>query len=179
MALACAAVVLVGLLGQGFLSAPAPAPSVPPLAAGSEPVSAALPSASTSAAKHAPKSPASATGLVSDPVKALQASLPDNPLNHLRGAGLHDVVVSASSSENIAVVGYLVPTGLGAPYGSARPHSHHWSVSQQALGTGYLAAIFVQTGRSGAAITCRITVDGKVTNVETTSGAYGRAVCLG
>jgi hypothetical protein len=28
-------------------------------------------------------------------------------------------------------------------------------------------------------VTCTISVDGKATNSETTSGSYGRAVCLG
>jgi hypothetical protein len=176
--LACAAVILVGLLGGGFLSSPAASPSVsPPAAAGTGLNPTPHPSPTASSGKASPK--ATATGLVTDPVATLRAQFPDNPLNHLRGAGLHDLVLSASSPEPIAVIGYLVPTGLGAPYGSVKTHSTHWSNRQQAIGKGYLAAIFVQTGRSGAPITCTISVDGKVTNTETTSGAYGRAVCLG
>lgn len=179
VALACAAVVLVGLLGQGFLSSPGPSPSVSaPAAAGGAGLSTAPASPAASPSRKA-KPTATATGLTSDPLKTLRAQFPDNPLNHLRGPGLHDVVISATSAADIAVVGYLVPTGLGAPYGTAKPHSHTWSNAQQAIGRGYLAAVFVQTGRSGTPITCRIVVDGKVTNTETTSGAYGRAVCLG
>jgi hypothetical protein len=177
--LACIAVLIVGLASQGFLSPAAPSPSVsmPPAAAG-------LPSngpsgaAATKATRPAQPS-GTATGVVKNPVQALRSSFPDNPLNHLRAGGLHNVVISASSAEAITLVGFLVPTGLKEPYGTVQPHSRSWSEAQQASGSGYLAAVFVQTGRSGVPITCRVSVDGKVTNVETTSGSYGRAVCLG
>lgn len=173
--LACVTVLLVGLLAQGFLSSPAP--SVPS-AAGAVDTSTAVP---TSPAPSKGKANKQGTGstLVSDPVGALRSRFPDNPLNHLHGAGLHQVVISASSRGPMTVVGYLVPTGLGSSYGVVKGHPRSWSISEQALGRGYLAAIFLQTGRDGVPITCTVTVDGKVTNTETTSGGYGRAVCLG
>jgi hypothetical protein len=72
-----------------------------------------------------------------------------------------------------------VPTGLGSTYGVVKRHPKSWSVSERALGRGYLAAVFIQTDRSGAPVTCTVSVDGKVTDRETASGAYGRTVCLG
>jgi hypothetical protein len=172
--LACVTVLLVGLLAQGFLSSPAP--SVPP-AAGAVDTSTAVPT--SPAPSKAAKKHAAGSTLVSDPAAALRSHFPDNPLNHLHGAGLHQVVISATSREPMTVVGYLVPTGLGSSYGVVKGHPRSWSMSEQALGRGYLAAIFLQTGRDGVPITCTVRVDGKVTNSETTSGGYGRAVCLG
>jgi hypothetical protein len=174
MALACAAVILIGLIGSGFLTSPTPSVSVPPIA-GDAGVSVAP--VSVSPAKVA-KARGAKAGLTADPVKALRSKFPDNPLNHLRGPGLHHVTVSAHAAGPMAVVGYLVPTGLGATYGAVKNRST-WSLTEQALGRGYLAAIFVQSGKSGVAITCQVVVDGKVTNTETTSGSYGRAICLG
>lgn len=177
IALACAAVILIGLLASGFLSGSSKSPSVaPPRAGASGPTGAASPSPSPS--KGRSTRTGAASGLVTDPVAALRAQFPDNPLNHLRGPGLHRVVLDVRSSRPIPVLGYLVPTGLSAPYGTVK-HSAHWTNQQQAIGPGYLAAIFVQTDSSGAPITCSVSVDGKRTNTETTSGAYGRAVCLG
>jgi hypothetical protein len=179
VALACAAVILIGLLASGFLSASSKSPSVaPPQAGASGPTTTAAASPSPSKAKASSTRTKAATGLESDPVGALREQFPDNPLNHLRGPGLHHVVLDVQSARSIAVLGYLVPTGLGAPYGTVK-HQTHWTNQQQAIGPGYLAAIFVQTDSSGTPITCSVTVDGKRTNTETTSGAYGRAVCLG
>jgi hypothetical protein len=178
VALACLVVIVVGLFASGFLSSPTPAVSVPPVA-GAPATTAPSSPATRSATGHASKSAVGAIGLTADPLKTLRLAFPDNPLNHLRGPGLHNVTITADSAAPIAVVGYLVPTGLGAPYGTVRPHSGHWSVTQQAVGGGYLAAVFVQTGAAGTPIVCRVNVDGRVTNSETTSGSYGRAVCLG
>lgn len=179
VALACLAVLLVGLLTAGFLSSPGPAPHVPPAAqralasayAGAD--GAVVASGSTGAATAV--GPAT-TGDVSG---TLHSVLPDNPLNHLRGADVHRVVVEVYSSAPVGEVGYFVPTGTTHTYGTARPAGDRWQISQQALGSGYLAAVFVQAGGGGTPITCRVIVDGKVTSHSTTSGAYGRTVCLG
>ncbi len=180
MGLACAVVIMIGLLGQGFLKSPSPAPSISGLAGGPGAGGGGLPSLTGTAAPSASPSPSgTSTSLTGDPVQALRDVFPDNPLNHLRGPGVHQLVLNVSSSGPIGVLGYLVPTGLSAPYGSVRTHPRHWSSSQQAIGKGYLAAVFVQTGRDGTPITCSVSVDGKVTNTATTSGPYGRAVCLG
>lgn len=176
--LACIVVLIVGLLAQGFLSSPAPAISVPDAAGGgshSTPAPSPLPSASKG--KH--HKGTAGNNVVSNPVQHLRNVLPANPLNHLRGGQLHEVTVSASSPGSMPVIGYLVPTGLGSAYGTASGHRSPWSLHEQALGSGYLAAVFVQAGKSGAPVTCTVTVDGKVTSSETTSGGYGRAICLG
>lgn len=174
--LACIAVLLIGLLAQGFLSSSAPSVAGP----NEDPVntSTVAPTSPAPSKARNKDSASSGNGLVNNPIDLLKSSF-DNPLNHLRAAGLHDVVISASSRRPMAVVGYLVPTGLGSTYGMVKAHRRSWSIAEQALGRGYLAAIFIQTGKAGVPITCRVQVDGKVTNVETTSGSYGRAVCLG
>jgi hypothetical protein len=178
IALACVVVVVIGLLSQGFLSSAAPSVNVPDALGGTSPSpSASLP---ISPGPSASKSKATASGQPGNVLQTLKDRFPsDNPLNHLHGPGAHKVVVSASSSEPIAVVGYLVPTGLSSPYDTVKPNARHWSFTEQAVGKGYLAAVFVQAGRSGAPVTCTISVDGTVTNSETTSGGYGRTVCLG
>jgi len=175
--LSCIVVLVIGLLAQGFLSSPAPAVHVPSAAGGAATTPAPHPSPSKSKPAHGHKG--SNGQVVTDPVQHLRDVLPDNPLNHLRGGELHEVTVSASSAGPMPVIGYLVPTGMGSAYGSVGGHRSPWSLHEQALGSGYLAAIFIQAGRAGLPVTCTVTVDGKVTSSETTSGGYGRAVCLG
>jgi hypothetical protein len=176
IALACVAVLLAGLLWQGFLNSPAPDVN-PPAAAAPLPTDT-LPTPSVS--PKASKSTTTGTGTTDQGVLAtLRGRFPDNPLNHLSGAGVHDVVIQVDSAAPVPVLGWLVPTGLSNTYGTRDNGSGHFSLSQQALGKGYLAAIFIQAGKLGLPVTCRVIVDGKVTNQETTSGPYGRTVCLG
>jgi hypothetical protein len=177
VAFACIAVLIVGLLAQGFFSEPAPALHAPPGAAGSHPAPAPAPSTPSVKTKH--HKDGKANGLVNNPVQQLHDVLPDNPLNHLRGGQLHEVTISVSSAGSMPVIGYLVPTGLGSAYGTANGHASPWSLHEQALGSGYLAAVFIQAGRDGTPVRCSVSVDGKVTSSEATSGGYGRAICLG
>src|SRR5262249_28089205 len=136
--LACLVVLLIGLLTQGFLSSSAPA--VAPRAAGDGLGSFTTPPASPEPSPSKTKANAGGNGqLVTDPVQRLRNVLPDNPLNHLPANELHNVTVSASAGRSIPVLGFLIPTGLGTPYGAIKHHSH-WSMSEQALGKGYLAA---------------------------------------
>lgn len=179
IACACIAVLIVGLLVQGFLSSPAPAVSVPDAGgAGTHNAPAPSPLPSGAKAKHH-RHKGSGNGVVSNPVQRLRSVLPDNPLNHLRGGQLHEVTISVSSAGPMPVIGYLVPTGMGSAYGTASGHRSPWSLHEQALGSGYLAAVFIQAGRDGTPVRCTVNVDGKVTSSETTSGGYGRAICLG
>lgn len=177
-ALAAVAVLIIGLLFQGYLGSPARTISSDPTnssAGGFDP----SPQV-TAKPKLLKAGPGKGTGAVSGGLYGqLKAAFPDNPLNHLRGPGLHQVSVEVSSSQPIKIVGYLVPTGLSSPYATVHPNTRSFAVSQQALGGGYLAAVFVQSDERGAPITCRVVVDGKVTNAETAHGSYGRAVCLG
>lgn len=172
----CVAALILGMLAEGFFSSPAPAVSVP----GGIDNGLSTPPASPLASK-APKKHNGGSGknqLVTNPVQRLRNVLPDNPLNHLNTGEIHQVTIEAHSSGPMAVVGYLVPTGLGSTYGSIHGR-RSWSTTEQALGGGYLAAMYLQTDKSGRPITCTVTVDGKVTSTQTTSGSYGRALCLG
>jgi hypothetical protein len=176
ISLACVAVLLVGLLAEGFLSSAAPSAGVAGGGYGSNSLTPRAPQPSASKSKGHGNTPGS--GPVSDPVAALRLRFPDNPLNHLRGAGLHQVSVSVSGGQ-VFVLGYLIPTGMGSTYGQVKGHPRSWSMSERAIGPGYLAALFVQASKDGEPVTCHITVDGKSTDTETTSGSYGRAICLG
>lgn len=186
VALACALVLLVGLLTQGFLSSPAPS-DVPPGAAGSGApggtagAAASTPPASPGASptKSATASAGPAGGSNDDVLRTLRSRFPNNPLNSLKGAPVHEVTIEARSAGTFPVLGWLVPTGLGNTYGKKNNASGTWTLSQRAVGKGYLAAVFLQAGRAGTPVTCRVIVDGKVTNTETTSGSYGRTVCVG
>lgn len=176
--LACIAVIAVGLLSQGYLGSPAPSTAGPDVAAGSSTAPGGSNTAAGSTGQGSPTG-APATGYVDNPVNQLRGRIADNPLNHLRSSGVHSVIIEATSSRPIKIVGYLVPTGLSHPYGAAHPDSRSFRLVEQAVGPGYLAAVFVQAGPTGAPITCRVIVDGRLTNAETTQGVYGRTVCLG
>jgi hypothetical protein len=91
----------------------------------------------------------------------------------------HRLVMSATSTAPIGTVGYLAPTSADHSYGSAEHVGRHWTVTTRVLGKPQYAAVFVQAGASGAPITCTVSVDGKVVSRRTTSGAYGREVCVG
>src|SRR4051794_8736094 len=166
--LACLATLMVGLLAAGFTSSPAKRVTALPAATGGLGAVPADPDVSARARTSTLRRHASAT----DPMQILKNKFPDNPLNHLRANGLHRVEISVRSSEPVALVGYLVPTGLGSSYGTVKPKARRWAMREQALGPGYLAAVFVQSGKSGAPVTCSVSVDGKATNSETTNGSY-------
>lgn len=173
IALVCVAVLLAGLLWQGFLNSPAP-DVTPPAAAQGSSLSDSAPAPSPSA-KRSSGTPATDEGVM----RTLRSQFPDNPLNHLNGAGVHEVTIEVDSAGSVPVLGWLVPTGLSNTYGTRDNGGSHFSLSQRALGPGYLAAVFIQAGKLGLPVTCRVIVDGRTTNAETTSGPYGRTVCLG
>src|SRR5205823_11824696 len=123
----CIVALIFGMLAEGFFSSPAPAVS-PPGGLGN--ASASTPPASPLASKP-PKHHGGGNGpghLVKNPVQRLRNVLPDNPLNHLNTGDIHQVTIEAHSSAPMAVVGYLVPTGLGSTYGSIHGR-RQWSVS--------------------------------------------------
>ena len=84
----------------------------------------------------------------------------------------------ASSAGPIGQVGYLVPTSPDHSYGRAEHVGTNWAVATTVTGKPYYALIFVQANRTGVPITCTITIDGRVASRKSTSGAYGRQVCL-
>lgn len=178
VAVAAVAALVIGLLGSGFLSEPAPPvdSSAPNGADGSDDLGLA-PTTGASTTRAAAASSGAGTPATGGDIKDLLENKFDNPLNNLRDPGYHQVTVTARSSERMSIVGYLVPTGSDA-YGS-RSKTASFTLTQRAYGPGYLAAVFIQAGQSGAPVTCTVTVDGKTTNTEATSGPYGRAVCVG
>ncbi len=91
----------------------------------------------------------------------------------------HKLVLSATSTAPIGEVGYLVPTSPHHSYGAAKHVGDHWVLRTTVTGKPYYAAVFLQAGATGAPITCTITLDGKVIDQRSTSGPYGRQVCLG
>jgi hypothetical protein len=91
--------------------------------------------------------------------------------------GPHKLVVRVSSSAPIPAVGYLAPTSPDIPYGTAKNVGKHWTVHTTVSGKPKYAIIWIYAGKSGAAVTCSITIDGTVRDRKTTSGAYGRQIC--
>jgi hypothetical protein len=94
-------------------------------------------------------------------------------------AAQHTLVLTVTSAGPIPRVGYIVPTSSKSSYGDVKNAGRHWSLTTTVVGRPYYAALFVQAGATGTPITCRVSVDGATTDTKTTSGAYGRVVCLG
>ncbi len=92
---------------------------------------------------------------------------------------MHTVRLQVTAAEGVvARVGYLVPSGVESTYGDHRNVPAPWSRTVHAPGTGYLAAIFVQTDTTGRPVTCRITIDGTLRESETFAGSYARGICV-
>jgi hypothetical protein len=91
----------------------------------------------------------------------------------------HVLVMTVTSAVAIPAVGYLVPTSADHSYGSAKHLGTRWSVRTKVTGGPNYALVFIQAGAAGVPITCSITVDGVVRDHKTTSGPYGRQVCVG
>jgi len=91
----------------------------------------------------------------------------------------HRIVLAASSRHAIGRVGYLAPTSPDHASGDVKHVGRKWTVHTTVSGSPYYALVFVQAGADGTPITCSITLDGKVLSRKSTSGAYGRQVCVG
>jgi hypothetical protein len=96
-----------------------------------------------------------------------------------RGGTPHAIVITATSAAAIGRLGYLIPTSNDHSYAVVNGVGTSWSIATNAYGKPQYALVFVQAGGSGAAITCTVSVDGKVVNSSTTSGRYGRTICVG
>jgi hypothetical protein len=90
----------------------------------------------------------------------------------------HSLVLEATSASPISGVAYLIPTSADDSYGKALKVGTAWSLRTSVVGKPYYAALFVQAGAAGVPITCTIVLDGRVASKLTTSGAYGRQVCV-
>ena len=84
-----------------------------------------------------------------------------------------------TSASGIPRVGYIIPTSPNSSYGDVKAPGRQWSLSTTVVGRPAYAAVFIQAGATGTPITCRVSVDGVTSDVKTTRGSYGRAVCLG
>jgi hypothetical protein len=87
--------------------------------------------------------------------------------------------VTVTSSEAIRTVGLQVPTSDSHKSRVYQGVGTSWSVQTRVYGKPDYARVFLQAGPSGAAITCVITVDGRVTERRSTSGPYGATMCQG
>lgn len=87
--------------------------------------------------------------------------------------------VSVTSSEAIRTIGLQVPTSDGHKSKVYKGIGTSWSVRTRVYGKPDYARVFLQAGPSGAAITCVISVDGRVTERRSTDGPYGATMCQG
>jgi hypothetical protein len=98
---------------------------------------------------------------------------------HFPTGSVHVVRLEVTPRSSIGTLGYLVPTSDEAPVGSYHKISQPWSKTLDAVGTIYLAGIFIQNGTDANSVTtCRILIDGVVRNQETITGAYKRGLCI-
>jgi hypothetical protein len=96
----------------------------------------------------------------------------------LGGAPVHTVRLDVTSKGSVASLGYLVPTSDVTPYGSYHKITRPWSKTLNAVGTVYLAGIFIQNGADAVSVTCTIYIDGVVKDQQTFAGPYKRGLCI-
>lgn len=90
----------------------------------------------------------------------------------------HRLTVRLSSSGPVGHVVYIIPTSKN-DRGSTLVTASSWSLTTTVYGPPDYAAVFGQGAHDGRAVTCEITVDGKVTERRTTKGPYGAMWCVG
>jgi hypothetical protein len=167
--LAMVAVIAVGLFVVDHQSAPADPKGLP-------------------AAPHSGSTSTTASEIKASSVPAAQGRLPGPfasyklPLSNPKGFALrlqpaHTVVLRVLAAGTVARLGYLVPSSLESPYGDRKNVPAPWSKTLHAGGSGYLAAIFIQTNAVGLPVTCRITIDGTLRETETFKGSFARGIC--
>lgn len=91
----------------------------------------------------------------------------------------HTLRITVTSAESIHKVGYQVPTSSSHRSGIDDGVGASWGLTTKVYGRPDYARVFLQAGPSGAAITCTITVDGRVTERRSTEGPYGATMCQG
>ena len=113
-------------------------------------------------------------------------TLPDTTITATEPGGIaiqgltpHHLVVRVASRHSIARLGYVIPTSLDHSTGDLRNVASPFVLNTEVYGKPKYAEVFIQTGRDGAPVSCTIEVDGAVTSTETTSGTYGRQLCIG
>jgi hypothetical protein len=96
----------------------------------------------------------------------------------LPGMPTHTVRMEVTAKGSVASLGYLVPTSDVTPYGVLHNVTQPWSKTLTAVGTIYLAGIFIQNGRDATSATCTIYIDGQVADQQTFLGPYKRGICI-
>jgi hypothetical protein len=91
----------------------------------------------------------------------------------------HDVVLTLRSSHKLPFVIYNIPTSRDHPGGQSTDLGNTWSLSTTVYGKPDYAQLFTRAGPMGYPITCKITVDGRVTAEVTSGGPYGKIFCQG
>lgn len=89
------------------------------------------------------------------------------------------ITLTMRSTAPIGTIGYVVPTSLDRSYGVVEDVGTSWSLSTIGYGNPDYAQLFAQSGPTGAAITCTVTVNGIVTESRSTDGPYSQLFCQG
>ncbi len=87
------------------------------------------------------------------------------------------ITLTVTSSRPIGTVGYIIPTSPDRSYGVAKNLGTSWSLTTRVYGKPGYARLFVQSGPTGAAVTCSISVAGGPSDSRSTSGPYSQAMC--
>ncbi len=164
--------VLVGLFVKSYRDAG------PDAAGGAEPTLSDLPSAPVGPVAPPTDSFFPSPGEAATLPRATVTPADPNGLR-LGHAPTHALVLTVTSAGPIPRIGYIVPTSPTSSSGDVKDLGPRWTLSTTVVGRPAYAAVFIQAGPAGTPVTCRVSVDGVTTNTKTTSGSYGRAVCLG
>lgn len=108
-------------------------------------------------------------------------TLPDLPQSTDVNVNLlpqHAVVITIVSDEPIAFVGYRVANGRPGKKAISWPQSPV-RIHTVGRGTGTMAAVIAQAGPYATALTCSVSVDGKVRSTQTVTAAYRVVYCSG
>ncbi len=92
---------------------------------------------------------------------------------------IRTVTLSLTSEAPLGTVGYIIPTSLRDNYGIRTDVGRTFSVTTTAYGPPDYAQGFARAAQRGFPVTCTITVDGRVTERQTTAGPYGALFCQG
>ncbi len=95
------------------------------------------------------------------------------------GGSVHHVVLTVHSAAPTKEIGYLVPTSRKHPYGKVMDPGRSWRLATTAYGKPDYARVWIAGGSAGTPVICTITVDGRVSDQRSTSGAYGASMCQG
>lgn len=91
----------------------------------------------------------------------------------------HKLTITLSAPHALGTVAYVIPTSVEHPQGSHNEKSNTWSLTTTVYGNPDYAVVFVQAGVDGKPESCKITVDGRVTERRSTEGPYGAMWCQG